>query len=257
MNQSTAPHHLHSILTQVRNSGQSQYSEGWAVALEAELGSIEFSKRHAEVVNLLSLTVQQLQALPERSRERFMRYVPAWWNAVIQPKVNWADNGRAATNVASLDILDHLESAADIISTSLRGSGDAPSGSGLDGISRQCEEWIELILGLDEATIGEPLKGQLVSQLRHVIWLIEHVDLFGEARVSGETSRVIGSLVQASGVVAHRDPSSAGKWKSACVSLVAACLAFNAGVPVVQESIETGGNLVREIAAVVQDVQDN
>ncbi|MFG2671049.1 hypothetical protein [Streptomyces sp. NBC_00342] len=256
MIQNTAPHHLHAILTRVRDSGKGQYAEGWVAVLGADWDSAEFSKRHAEVVNLLSLTVQQLQALPERSRGRFMRYVPAWWGAVIQPKVNWADNGRAAIQIVGLDLLDHLESAADIISGNLAGSEGAPVGADLSGISRQCQEWVELLLGLNDADLSDSLKGQLISQLRHVVWLIEHVDLFGEARVSGEASRVIGSLAQASTVVRNRDPETAGNWKRAFLSLIALCALFNTGAPVVRESIEVGSALVGEIATVVQDIQD-
>lgn len=256
MIQSTAPHHLHAILIRVRDSGKGQYAEGWVTALEADWGSAEFSKRHAEVVNLLSLTIQQLQALPERSRDRFMRHVPAWWSAVIQPKVNWADNGRATTQIVDLDLLDHLESAADIISANLSGSEGAPMGTDLSGISQQCQEWVEFLMGMGGEGLGDALKGQLISQLRHVVWLIEHVDLFGEARVSGEVSHAIGSLAQAGSVVQGRNPEAAGKWTRAFLSLMAAFAIFNAGAPVVQEAIEVGSSLAGEIVSVVQDVQN-
>ncbi len=254
MVQSTAAHHLHAILTRVRESGKGQYVQGWVSVLDAEMSSAEFCKRHAEVVNLLSLTIQQLHALPDRSRDRFMRYVPAWWNVVIQPKANWADNGRAAIQIADLDLLDHLESAADIILSNLAGSEGAPAGTDLSEMSRQCQEWIE-ILEMDNGNIDNVIKSQLISQLRHVIWLVENVEIFGEARISGEASRAIGSLAQASAMVGEGDPERAGVWKRAFMSLVSVCAAFNRGAPVVRESIEAGSTLVGEIANVVQDIQ--
>ncbi|MFE3900690.1 hypothetical protein ACFXPY_10065 [Streptomyces sp. NPDC059153] len=254
-NENTAPYHLHSILTCVRESGKGRYDEGWVKALEAEWDSVEFTKRHAEVVNLLLLTIQQLQALPERSRDRFMRYVPAWWSAIIQPKVNWADNGRPAVNVVGQDILDHLESAAEIIAGSLVGSDAVPRSGDLNEISQQCQDWIAFLQEIEASEIDGSLKDQLIAQLEHVVWLIEHVDLFGGARVAGEASRVIGSLAQVGATMSNAQPETAGRWKRGWLGLIAVCLAFNAGVPVLQESIGVGGDLVKEIASVVQDVQ--
>ncbi|MFC9249171.1 hypothetical protein ACFT7S_35590 [Streptomyces sp. NPDC057136] len=224
-------------------------------ALEAEWDSVEFARRHAEVVNLLLLTTQQLYALPERSRDRFLRYVPAWWNAIIQPKGNWGDNGRPAVNVVGQDVLDHLESAADIIAGSLVGSDAAPRSSDLEEISQQCQDWVVFLQGIDASEIDGPIRDQLIVQLEHIIWLIAHVDLFGGARVAGETSRAIGSLAQVQATMNNAQPETIGRWKQGWLALIAICLTINAGAPILQESIAVGGDLVKEITSAVQDMQ--
>jgi hypothetical protein len=251
----SAPHHLHSILARVRASSGANYANGWAQALEAEWGSLEFSRRHSEVVNLLLDTVVQLNALPERSRERSLRYVPFWWTAVVQPQANWTDNGRNANDIITQDMLDHLEAAADIIAGSLVGSTAAPRGTDLQGISDQCREWIDLLRSMDDAEISGPVRDELVSQIEHLIWLIENVHIFGAARVSAEANRVIGSLAQASATMGNVNPDTVSRWKKAWLAFIAVCVTFNVGAPIVQESIQSGTAIVKEIAGVVDDVR--
>jgi hypothetical protein len=147
----TAPHHLHTLLSRVQSSGKHTYADGWAVALGADWGSVEFAKRHCEVVNLMVTTIEQLNALPERARERTLRYVNAWWNSIVQPQANWNDTGRHAAGIIKQDMLDHLEAAADIIAGSLVGSAAAPRGVDLDAIADQCKEWLELLSSMDLA----------------------------------------------------------------------------------------------------------
>lgn len=253
--ENTAPHHLHTLLAKVRDSSANCYANGWTQVLEAEWGSVEFVKRHAEVVSLLLSTIEQLNALPDRSRDRSLRYVPSWWNAVMQPQSNWTDAGRPASSIVDQDMLDHLEAAADIISGSLIESIAAPKGGDLQGIADQCREWLDLLRGMGESEISGPVRDGLISQIEHLIWLIDNVEVFGGARVSSEAGRVIGSLAQASATMENANPETVSRWKKSWLALIAVCVAFNLGAPILQESITSGTAIVKEITGVVNDIQ--
>ncbi|MGC9410736.1 hypothetical protein [Streptomyces sp. DZ1-3] len=218
---------------------------------------MEFAKRHAEVMNLMVTTIEQLNALPERARERTLRYINAWWSSLVQPQINWGDTARPAKGIIKQDMLDHLEAAADIIAGSLVGSAAAPRGIDLDGIGEQCREWLDLLHGMEESEISGPIKDGLISQIEHLIWLVENADLFGGARVASEASRVIGSLAQASTTMENANPETINRWKKGWLALIAVCVAFNGGVAVVHESIDSGTAIVKEITGVVSDIQGN
>ncbi|MER7686891.1 hypothetical protein [Streptomyces sp. NPDC097610] len=256
-NENTAAHHLYTILCQIRDSGENAYSAGWVHVLDAEWGSPEFARRHTEVVTLLQLTLRSLNALPERSRVRSERYVNGWWVAVMQPVANWSDINRPAQGVISQEDLDQLESTAELISGNLMGSDAAPRSGNLDEIAKQCKEWLDLLQSMSESEISGPVRDELISQIKHLIWLIEHVDLFGGARVAGEATSVIGSIAQISTTLANVEPETASRWKKGFLTLLAACVFFNQAVPIVQESISTGSDMVKEITAVVERVQGN
>ncbi|MFF4063761.1 hypothetical protein [[Kitasatospora] papulosa] len=215
---------------------------------------MEFARRHGEVVQLLVTTIEQVNALPERSRDRSLRYIPALWAAIMQPKANWVDNGRPASGIIGEDTLDHLEACADIISGNLVGSAAAPRGADLQEMSDQSHEWLTLLQDMDEQEIPGPVKDALISQIEHLIWLIENAELFGGARVSAEANRVIGSLAQASATMENANPETVSRWKKSWIAFIAICVAFNAGAPVVQESITSGTEIVKEITGVVNDV---
>ncbi|MGW0933410.1 hypothetical protein [Streptomyces sp. NPDC002666] len=252
--ENTAAHNLHSILSRVRDSGSQVIADGWVSALDAPWDSVEFSRRHTEVVNLLLLTVQQIGAFPDRARLRTERHIPGWWAAVMQPMVNWRDTARTAEKVIGQNSLDHLESTAELISAHLAGTDAAPSGSDLAQMSDQCNEWLDILASLTDAEINVGLRAQLISQIQHLLWLIEHNDLFGGARVAQEASSVVGSLAQATGTLTAQ-PENASRWKQGFVGLLAACALFTQAAPVMQDSIEAGSGLIREIASTVEGIR--
>ncbi|WP_419666407.1 hypothetical protein [Streptomyces sp. 2-1] len=256
-NENTAAHHLYMILQGVRDSGEDNHVAGWCSVLGVDWGNIEFARRHSEVVALLQMTIRQLDALPERSRLRCERYVGAWWTAVMQPIINWSDTARPAHGIIDEDKLDHLESTAELISGNLVGSGAAPRSADLDEMTRQCHEWINLLTSMGEGEIFGPVRDELISQIRHLIWLIENVGLFGGARVSGEASTVIGSLAQAGATLVNAQPNNASRWKTALLALIAACVVFNQASPIIQESIASGEGLIKEISTVVDNLQED
>lgn len=254
-NDNTAAHNLHTLIARVRSSTEANVASAWSDVLGAEWGTYEFARRHAEVVTLLQMTIRQLTALPERVRIRSERHVSAWWTAVMQPVINWTDATRRLHTIIDDDKLDHLESAADLIAGSLVGSGAAPQSADLSEMAQRCNEWIELLASMDEHEMSGPARDQLISQIRHLIWLIENVRYFGGARVAGEASTVIGSLAQTGASLVNLRDENASRWKSALLAFVTACVVFNQGAPIVQESITQGESIVREIASVVDDFQ--
>ncbi|MEU3776565.1 hypothetical protein AB0F11_25870 [Streptomyces sp. NPDC032472] len=255
-NENTAAHHLHTLLAQVRVANGT-IAEAWAGALDTEWGTHEFARRHSEVVSLLQMTIRQLSALPERSRIRCERHVSAWWTAVMQPVVNWMDTNRSPLSVIDEDKLDHLESTAELISGNLAGSDAAPRGGDLHEMTQRCEEWIELLTSMGDEEIEGPIRDQLISQLRHLIWLAGHAGIFGGARVAEEASTVIGSLARTGATLVNMQEGSQTGWKKALLALVAACVVFNTAAPIFQESITAGAGFAREIANVVHDAQAN
>ncbi|UDM01268.1 hypothetical protein [Streptomyces longhuiensis] len=253
--ENTAAHNLHAILSGVRQSSADSYVSGWTDALGVEWDTPEFARRHAEVVNLLQLTMRQIGALPERARQRTERYTYDWWVAVMQPLANWSDGGRRSISIIEQDRLDHLESTAELITAHLGGSAAAPLSSNLTDLATQCQEWLDILSSMDESEISSALRSELISQIQHLSWLIEHADLFGGARVAQEASGVLGSLTQAATTLTAQ-PETGKRWRSGIVALLAACTVFSSAASGVQGAIEAGTGLAKEITEVVQDIQE-
>ncbi|WP_333739220.1 hypothetical protein [Streptomyces sp. IBSBF 2806] len=197
-----------------------------------------------------------MSALPERARTRCERHVDAWWNAVMQPTINWRDQNRSLQSIIDDDKLDHLESTADLISGNLVGSDAAPRSADLSEMVDRCNDWIELLASLSEIEISGPVRDQLISQLRHLVWLVDNAGLFGAARVAEEASTVIGSLAQTGASLINIRDENVNRWKKALLAFVTACVVFNQASPILQQSISAGESLVRDIASVVEDLQD-
>ncbi|MFJ8430318.1 hypothetical protein ACIQ9P_03335 [Kitasatospora sp. NPDC094019] len=247
----TSAHQLHLILERVRDSGAENFREAWSSVLGAEYGSGAFAARHAEVCLLLADVTRQIGGLSERSRERLERYVNAWWSAVVQPEFSWGDSARRPAGVLEPSHLDHLESAADIIAATFRGSSAAPTGGGLDQLREQCAHWLGMVEDRDNFELPEALRDTLANQIRHLVWLIDNVALVGVSRVSQEAVSVVGSVAHASHVLRPRDEQSESRWKRSMVSLVAALGLFTTGAVGAREAIEAGDGLVREVVRIV------
>ncbi|MFF9198569.1 hypothetical protein ACF09L_25470 [Streptomyces sp. NPDC014779] len=250
----TSAHGLHDILSGVWRSGAENFRNGWVAALEAEWGSSEFARRHAEVAGLLAETIQQLQALPEAQQARYSRYFPQWWAAVVQPDVGWTDSGRPARVLITQETLDHLASAADLLQGTLRGTTSSPAGSNLEALKESCTSWLELLEQTPDSELAPSLREEITAQIRHLLWLIENAQLFGIARISRESTTVVGALAQASTVLTGQDPETGGKWRRGFVSFIAASALLATGMTTLQTAVEAGTGMVKEIARVVDSV---
>jgi hypothetical protein len=245
---------LHEILTRVWGSGAVNFRNGWVAALDAEWGTVEFARRHAEVASLLADTIQQIQALPNSQQARYARYFPQWWTAVVQSDLSWADNGRPARVLITQENLDHLASAADLLQSALHGTTASPVGSNLDSLKESCTSWLDLLEQTPDSELTPALRGEISAQIQHLVWLIEHAELFGFARISRESSSVIGALAQASTALTGQDPQTGGRWKRGFVSFVAASALFATGMTTLQTAIASGTGVAKEITQVVESV---
>ncbi|MFI8517213.1 hypothetical protein ACIGEZ_05210 [Streptomyces sp. NPDC085481] len=248
----TSAHGLHEILVRVWESGAHNFRGGWADALGAEWGSSEFARRHAEVAGLLAETIRQVQALPDAQQNRYSRYFPQWWTAVVQPDVSWSDPGRPARVLVTQETLDHLASAADLLKGALQGTSSAPSGANLEGLRESCHSWLDILAEMPEGELPLSLQEEITAQIRHLLWLIDNAALFGAARIARESSSVVGALAQASTVLTGQDAQTSGKWKRGFLAFVTASALFATGATQVQTAIDAGSGLVKEIAQVVE-----
>ncbi|GAA3061974.1 hypothetical protein GCM10017562_29010 [Streptomyces roseofulvus] len=250
----TSAHGLHDILVQVWQSGAQNFRSGWAKALGVEWGSSEFARRHAEVAGLLAETIQQLHALPEAQQDRYSRYFPQWWTAVVQPDLSWADAGRPARVLVTQETLDHLASAADLLQSVLGGTRSAPVGSNLDGLKESCASWLDLLAQTPDEELAPIVREEIAAQIRHLLWLIDNAELFGTARISREATSVIGSIAQASTGLTGQDLQTGGRWRRGFVAFVAASALLATGATQLQTAIEAGSGVVKEISQVVESV---
>lgn len=220
--------------------------QAWAKVLDAEFESIEFARRHAAVVGLYGGTLQQVMSLPERSRERLERYAWSWWVAVMAPQHPWS---RPVTMSSTVDpgALDQLGSAADLIEARMKGSLAVPAKTNLDDLRAVCQEWIDTVK--DETDLAESLRVNLMQDLHHIMWLIEHADLFGVARVAVAGQKIIGNVITVGSTL---PPAKHGPWAASVKKLVAAVVmlgALHAGVDAGLALAEGATGLVAELTS--------
>lgn len=98
------------------------------------------------------------------------------------------------------------------------------------------------------------MREEIAAQIRHLLWLIENAALFGAARISRESTSVIGALAQASTVLTGQDPQTSGTWKRRFVAFIAASALFATGATQLQAAIEAGTGVAKEITQVVESV---
>lgn len=170
-------------------------SGAWPQILGADWGSVEFSRRHAEVVGLYTGTLAQVAAFPDRARERAERYAWGWWLAIVAPDHGWGSNMQSSQTVDT-NALDQLGSVADLIDSRMAGSLAAPDKSDLTDLRAVCQEWADAVLA--ETDLAEALKSNLLQDLRHLTWLIDNADLFGVARVAASAETVVGTIITTS-----------------------------------------------------------
>ncbi|MEU7725196.1 hypothetical protein AB0B78_08100 [Streptomyces sp. NPDC040724] len=252
----TSAHHLHQILQLVHSQPPVHASVIWQSVLGSDRGTAGFARKHAELVALLADTINDIQALPSQQRDRVMRYVPGWWNALVLPEHNWnADS--SSSHVINQQSLDMLAATADLIAGNYSGTAAAPSGNNLDELRNQCEEWLILLRETPGSAVSENLTEALIAQVSHVIWLIENADMFGGARVASEANSIVGGLAQAGLTIPSNQPEQQGRWQKAVYGLVVALTLFTTGSEMATNAVEAGNGLVKEIAQTVQAVHQS
>ena len=191
----TSAHALHNVLKAVKEARARTLPAAWSEVLDAKWKSLEFAKRHGEVVRLWCETVNQIDSLPpEKTRERLRSYATSWWVAIIAPDSSWSNNTSPALVISEAD-LDHLANTGDLIAGQLTGTAIAPAHADLDTLRAQCQEWISILSDKTEIT-EEQLRLTLLGQVSHLLWLIDNARTFGVSRVVEHGDQVTGALAR-------------------------------------------------------------
>ncbi len=188
----TSAHALHDILRNVKDKNAATLAEAWSQVLGAKWGSLSFAERAAEVVYLWREMLIQINSLPERTRQRLRSYALASWSAVM-PNSSW-ESAHPTTAITDAH-LDELANTGDLIASNLPRTAMAPGSENLTGLRAQCEEWI-LVLAERAEIPDDALRGELLCQMRHLVWLIDNADKFGVSRVAQHADQVTGTLMR-------------------------------------------------------------
>jgi hypothetical protein len=135
---------------------------------------------------LLREVLDALSTLPTGSRGRFARYVPAWWNALIQPTKHWGADYAKLIDQPSLDMLGSL---ADVV--------EVQSGPSNPHTVEILKKSVDQLLRDVDATpdIPDAVRAQIRADLNHIAWLLGHVDTFGVQHAVAEVEKVAGRVV--------------------------------------------------------------
>lgn len=206
---------LHEVLERLRHSA-TRPSDAWPAVLGAEWDTLEFTRRHAEVMGLYAGTLRQVASLEDKTRAIVERYAPAWWTAVVVRDHGW---GAGIETHATVDkgALDQLALLASVVEANMRGTLAVAANPDLDDLRAACQEWVDAML--IEPDISEPLRMNLLQDLRHILWLIDNADIFGVARVTAAAEVVVGNIAVAGETVSE---PKRGEWLARGKKLIAA-----------------------------------
>lgn len=249
--QRTDAHALHALLAAVQKDNNKNLGVRWATVLDAKINTAEYSRRHAEVVHLYLRVVQQIESLPDAQRENFGPYRHLWWNAIIAPNQVW-NTSSENIKVIEPSHLAILHNAGDVIEYRL-GEVFAPNGGSLDALRQQIAEWRDTLVTERTILTSEPLRKALIHQLEHVLWLIEHADMFGAAAITGAAQEVVGSIAVAT---PHVPQQQRANWKVKVAAVVGAIAIFNGSMSQGTTAIENVGDIAAAAITAGEHVVD-
>lgn len=238
---------LHRLLEALTEQDKFALHTRWAEVLECEFETPEFARRHAEVVALLNGSIELIAMLPASTAERFDRYVWRWWYAVIAPSHAWP-NPVGRGSVLTQEALDQLASAGELIDSHLGGSTASPRSDNVVALSKHCLEWLGVLEEDDD--LPTALRLALLHDLRHVLWLTEHVDLFGVSRAATAAQQAAGGLVLACHHVSHKTrPRWIARTRSLCGVLLELTRLFAATNAAIGEGEHLESTIAQLVAA--------
>jgi hypothetical protein len=188
----SSAHALHDLIARVNSRiGHAERSayNSWQVVSGLQHDSPDFARFHAEVMALFGEVAEGVQALSPPQQERYAQYLPQWWAAIVQPRMDWATDNKKIIEPAPLNMLGAL---ADLLEA--RAPLGGPSNPHATDILMKA---VAMLLGEVEAetTLLPTVRDQIVADLKHVLWLLEHVGTFGVEHAVAATERVIGKAV--------------------------------------------------------------
>ncbi|MCF8606026.1 hypothetical protein L5I01_21985 [Gordonia sp. HY442] len=179
---------LEQVLRRVIQSSGKTIGEGWQKALGVDPGTPEFIQRHTEVVGLLARVNDYLLALDDGATEReiYLKYVPAWYEAVVY-RESWANTQHPANKAVRSETLDHLRGLG--ANLSMRSTEPTLTEGKLSELTNSLAEWRNL---LDEAGLPAELAQQIRTQVDHIEWLLANVETFGVEPVARGARELFG-----------------------------------------------------------------
>lgn len=222
-------------------------SDAWSEVLGAKYGTVEFARRHTQVVGLLDDTATAIAALPKSATDRLLPHLQAWWDSVVLPGGSWAAERTVARDVISDAELESLANAADLVEAHLEGSGFATH-LVLRDIDEACVNWISLIPNAD---LPPEFEHALISQVEHLRWMISNAEIFGLSAIAREAHRTLGSVSLASKDVGN--PSIVNSWKRGCTALAVAITSWTGAATLAHEGIDSTRVVVEDVAELVDD----
>jgi hypothetical protein len=243
----TAGHALHDLLDRLRLSGNRTVHGGWSTVLDAEAGSVEWARRHAEVVGLYQALLEQVMSLPEgdRTRSRALQYAPAWYSAVVWQS-HWKNPGEPPSQVLDDATLDHLGSIADILAYRLPGAASRPSDEAIGSLRQELEQWLDLLNETD--SVPPTTREEIVGQIRHVLWLLENVETFGAAPAVRQARLLVGRVTETMAT-----QGLAKKWATRVGALVLALGLLTQGLEATTQALEAARDTVVVVSEIVRD----
>lgn len=180
----------------------------------------EFVLRHTEIVRLVELIGRRLHAAePNALVATQLAHLPNWYRAVVW-RGSWSNTSETAAGIIAATDLNYLELFGD--NEKYNDNAQVPEAD-LKHLRAILDDWGAL---LDESPdIPERLRRQIRSQVEHIKWLLDHVDLLGPTPVVRETQTLLGQVTAAGGVQPGRFTSKRG-W----VTVLAGIVMFLAGV---------------------------
>ncbi|MDV7196902.1 hypothetical protein R4172_04920 [Rhodococcus kroppenstedtii] len=238
---------LHRLLTKVRQSGAPTIAKGWEAALQANFGTPLFAIRHTDAVGLFRTVIERLDVV-QGDEGGMLRSLIARWHDAVVFKSSWSDRTVPAEHLIADDHLNQLASVAVIFDYQFEDRKKTVPAASVRALRESANEWLDLLS--EESSLPEPLRDELQSQVRHLIWLLDHSRLFGSQPVIEKSNALIGRGFD---VLASFGPKvNKRKWATILTTTIAALAFVNHGVDQTADFVEN----VNRLTAAVEEFQD-
>ena len=159
--------------------------------LGCAVDSLEFPRRHAEVVNLFGRVTGYLQSLAgdDEDRQLYLKYAPAWYSAIVF-RDSWASTQKPASSIIDQQTLDHLRGLGRILH---RSSGEDLTEDAVITLRLGLTHWRDL---LEESGIPQSVMDRIKAQVDLIEWLLDNVGIYGAEPVVRESRNLVGIGVE-------------------------------------------------------------
>lgn len=206
---------------------------------------------------LLERVAQDINLLPAESRGRYSPYFAAWWRSLVQPRVDWATSG----SLIEQTHLDMLGMLADLIESNARLANGGYVPNALDQVRNLAERLLSEVKSIEPtAGLSPALKTQIMADMEHVLWLVDHASTYGVARVVEVAEQATGRLTSAA---ATSTWFPLRKWAISAALVIGSLTAFGADATAITLSAPdayqriTGGTVseAHEVRVIVEACQ--